>query len=277
MRIGRIAGMFLGVRRFLCLALACAAFLSACAQTPTAPSAAPTGVAVGEVPQTSVPVPPRISIAPPRGIGLTRYVAFGDSITWGAISGWDPRFLFAAANGGYVERLKSALDQHHAPQRFTVINEGVPGEFATYALPRFRSMLTSQKPQAVLLLEGVNDLNNDVPVSDIVAALRQMSDAARAVGVPVLLATMYQTYPVTDPMGQFRPNGAENIKAFNSEIRAYVSGRSNLHLVDLYAAINKREYVGADGLHLTDAGFEIVASVFMDRIEEAFPVRGSFQ
>jgi lysophospholipase L1-like esterase len=269
--------MFFGVRLSLCLTLTCAAFLSGCAQTPTAPSAAPTGVAVGEVPQTSAPVPPRISIAPPRGVGLTRYVAFGDSITWGASSGWDPRFLFAAANAGYVERLRAGLDLHHAPQRFTVINEGVPGEFATYALPRFRLMLTSQKPQAVLLLEGANDLNNNVSVSDIVAALRQMTDAARAVGVPVLLATMYQTYPVTNPQGQFVANGSENITALNSEIRAYVSGRNNVHLVDLYPAINKREYLGADGIHLTETGFEIMASVFMDRIEEAFPVRGSFQ
>ena len=38
-----------------------------------------------------------------------------------------------------------------------------------------------------------------------------------------------------------------------------------------------RSFVGNDGLHPTDAGFERMASVFLEAIEAAFPVRGSFQ
>src|SRR5690554_2526567 len=118
----------MGWVRIVCVVSAGVALLAGCSETPTSPSSSPmAGAVVGEVSQTTVPVPPRITLAPPGAVGLTRYVAFGDSITWGAYSAWDPRFLFAAANGGYPERLQAALNTYHAPQTFTVINEGLPG------------------------------------------------------------------------------------------------------------------------------------------------------
>lgn len=235
------------------------------------------GAVVGEVSQTTVPVPPRITLAPPGAVGLTRYVAFGDSITWGAYSAWDPRFLFAAANGGYPERLQAALNTYHAPQTFTVINEGLPGELAINALSRFRAMLTNRRPQAVLLLQGINDLNTGFSVSHTVEGLARMVDAATTLGVPVLIATMYQTYAVTDPDGHFRQNGAFDVPALNAEIRRLAAGRLNVHLVDLEPLMRNRALVGADGIHLQDAGFEVMASAFLAAIEAAFPVRGSFQ
>jgi lysophospholipase L1-like esterase len=251
--------------------------LAGCAQTPTSPTAVVPSAVVGNAPQTSPPIPPRITIAPPRAIGLTRFVAFGDSITWGATSAFDARFLFAAANGGYVERVEAGLNVFHAPQRFTVINDGLPGEQATNALVRFRNMLSTRRPQAVLLLEGINDLANDVSVSRTVDGLRQLLDAAALVGVPVLIGTMYQTYAVTDPDGHFRPNGASMVPAFNTAVRQLASGRLNVHLVDLEPVMRTRSLVGADGIHLEESGFEVMASTFMAAIEAAFPVRGSFQ
>jgi lysophospholipase L1-like esterase len=263
--------------RWSCWTLSGVLMLAGCSKTPTGPTTVAPSAVVGIVPQTSPPVPPRITIAPPRAIGLTRYVAFGDSITWGATSAFDARFLFAAANGGYVERVQAGLNVFHAPQRFTVFNDGLPGEFATNALPRFRNMLATRRPQAVLLLEGINDLSNDVSIVRTIDGLRQMLDAAALVGVPVLIGTMYQTYAVTDPDGHFRPNGAPFVPAFNAGVRQLASGRLNVHLVDLEPVMGTRSLVGADGVHLEDAGFEVMASTFMAAIEAAFPVRGSFQ
>lgn len=264
--------------RPLVLLISLASALSlACSRPPTAPSAVAPGATIGETPQLSVPVPPRIGVTPPRGVGVSRFVAFGDSITWGATSAWDPRFMFASANGGYPERVLASLTTHHAPQRFIMYNEGVPGELAINALSRFRALLTSRRPDAVLLLEGINDLNNDVSPSRVAGALRQMMDAATSVGVPVIVATMFQTYEVTDPTGGFRPNGASAVPALNAEIRRMAAGRTNVHLLDLEPRMSDRNLVGADGIHLTDAGFTVMASAFVDAIERAFPVRGSFQ
>jgi lysophospholipase L1-like esterase len=225
----------------------------------------------------TIPVPPRLTISPPRAMGATRFMAFGDSITWGANSAWDANFIFASANGGYPERLQSGLSSFHAPQRFTVFNEGLPGELAVNGLTRLRSLLTSRRPEVVLLLEGVNDISNDLDPIRVAGSIIQMADAATAVGVPVVVATMYQTYSVVDPDGHYRSNGAGLLPAFNAEIRRLSAGRLNVHLLDLEPPMRDRALVGADGLHLTDAGHELLASLFMQRVEAAFPVRGSFQ
>ena len=233
---------------------------------------------MASTPSTSlpVPVPPRLGVNPPKALGVTRFVAFGDSITWGAYSAWDPRFLFAASSGGYPERLTAALDSYHSPQRFTVYNEGLPGEVASGALTRFRAMLTARRPEVVLLLEGINDLGSDFGVSRTVGGIVSMIDAATAQGVPVVVATMFPTYAVTDPDGHYRHNGAALVPQFNAEIRR-LAGRTNVHIVDLESVMRDRSLVGTDGIHLTDAGFEVMASEFLEAIERAFPVRGSFQ
>ena len=259
--------------RLSCLILAIPLLVAGCSQTPTSPSATAPNVAIGVVPHTSIPVPPRNSLTVPDAIGLTRYMAFGDSITWGATSAWDARFLFAAASGGYPERLLAGLNTYHAPQQFTVVNKGQPGELAVNAVERFRLLLISEKPQAVLLLEGANDLSNGVSPVDTAGALRRMVDTALNSAVPVLLATMYQTYEVTDPTGILRHNGASQVPSFNSELKKIANGRLNVHIVDLYLLMNDPSYVGADGIHTTDAGFEVMASAFLDAIELAFPVR----
>ena len=225
-----------------------------------------------------VAIPPGLTIAPPRALGVTRFVAFGDSITWGASSAWfSAGVFFAAANGGYPERLQANLTTGHVPQQFTMFNEGLPGELAVNALTRFRTMLTTRRPGAVLLLEGINDLSNDIGVSRTVGGLRAMLDAAATAGVPVLLATHYQTYSVVDPDGNYRENGAPYIPAFNAAIRTLVAGRPNVFLVDLEPGMGDRALVGKDGIHLEDAGFDTITSRFLSVIEAAFPVRGSFQ
>jgi lysophospholipase L1-like esterase len=251
--------------------------IGGCTQTPTSPSTTAPGVAIGVAPRAEAPVPPRISAIPPRALGVTRFMAFGDSITWGATSAWDARFIFAAANGGFPERLQAGLNSYHPPQQFVVFNEGLPGELVLNALSRFRSLLTSRRPEAVLLLEGINDLSNDFTPTRVATALFQLVDAATALGIPVVVATMYQTYAEVDPDGHYRPNGADVVPLFNAEVRRLATGRLNVHLLDLEPLMRNRSYVGADGIHLTDAGFEVMAAAFLQRVEAAFPVRGSFQ
>jgi lysophospholipase L1-like esterase len=154
-----------------------------------------------------------------------------------------------------------------------MFNEGQPGEKAVNALARFLLMLTNRRPQAVLLLEGINDISSGTSPTQVATSLRQMVDESINIGVPVLLATMYQTYEVVDPDGNLRRNGASAVPALNTEIKKIPAGRLNVHIVDLYPIMNNRDYVGADGIHTTDAGFTVMASAFLDAIEAAFPVR----
>ena len=257
--------------------------LAGCSQTPTSPTA-PAAVAAAPdgISQTLATSAPALTINLPRALGTTRVVAFGDSITWGATSSFysapsGVNMYFAAANGGYPERLQAWLTQAHAPQTITMFNEGLPGELVANALPRFQMMLANRRPHAVLLLEGINDLSNSVSVSRVVDGLRSMLNAAATAGVPVLLATHYPTYSVTSPEGSYRENGAPYVPAFNVAIRQLAAGRPNVHLVDLEPHMSDRDLVGNDGVHLEDEGFDVMAERFQVVIEAAFPVRGSFQ
>jgi lysophospholipase L1-like esterase len=261
MRVARISYSLIAI--IVCLA--------GCSGAPTSPSAVAPAVVSGLAPESA------LTVTPPRAIGVTRFVAFGDSITWGAMSAFDFGVLYAAANGGYPERLEATLNTLHAPQRFSVFNDGQPGELATNALTRFRTMLTVRRPQAVLLLEGINDVSNGITPSATANGLRQMLDAAALSGVPVLLATMYQTYAVVDPAGGLRTNGATAVPELNQLIRQLAAGRPNVFLVDLELVMRDRRLVGADGVHPEDAGFDVMAATFMNAIVNAFPVRGSFQ
>ena len=250
---------------------------AACSKTPTSPSASASGAPIGAITQTSVPAPPRNSLTVPNAIGLTRYVAFGDSITFGSGSAFDPRFLFSALPGAYPERLLAGLETYFVPHDFTMFNEGQPGQWATGALDRFKIMLTEKRPQAVLLLMGFNDLNSGVTIADTITGLRRMLDAAGNAGVPVLVATMYQTYEVTDPQGVYRWNAYSVIQDFNVEVKKLPMGRLNVFVVDLYPLMNNPALIGADGVHTRPEGNEIMAGAFMDAIETHFPARRNTQ
>src|SRR5262245_23918102 len=268
--------------RMVCSVLTLAVLAAGCSQSPTAPTAVLPGER-GSLSQAAPPVSdgatnsPSSAIDPPRALGVARFVAFGDSITFGVMSSSDGSYLYAAANGGYVEQLEGDLNLLHQPQRFSVTNDGLPGELATNAVPRFRSMLTSRRPEGVLLLEGINDLSNEVSPLATVNALRQMLDAAAQMGVPVAIATMYQTYEAVHSDGSVRENGADSVPVFNAAVRALARGRLNVALVDLEPLMGNRRFVGGDGLHPTEAGFDVMASAFRRVIEAAYPVRGSFQ
>ena len=230
--------------------------------------------------QLAVPVPAGIVAPTTTALGASKFMAFGDSITWGTLSSYDGRMLYDGSPSSYAVRLQLALNTYHAPQRFTVINRGVPSEAVTTdGVNRIASTLAIDQPQALLLLEGINDLAGGVPISQIVAALQRVIDASLQRNIPVLIATMFQTYETTNPEnGHERDNAAGLVPEFNARIRQLAASRQNVTLVDLEVVFgSNRALLGGDGLHPTEAGYDRMASAFLTAIERAFPIRGSFQ
>jgi lysophospholipase L1-like esterase len=271
-------------------ALAVAAALAvagACAQTPTSPSATAGGAVVAEIKQTPASVPAAI-VPSPQAVGATRFIAFGDSITCGVIS--LPAFSLLPvhcdiADYGYPERLLTMLVTYNSSQVFTVRKRGEPGETAAAGIARLTSELAelagpsvpvNSRPQALLLLEGINDMGGlGISATRAASSVAQMVQIARVYNLTVLVATMYQTYP-----GARGENAADKIVPFNTELRRLVGGLQNVHIVDLYTSFGTNAngtYVGADGLHPTPAGYDRMAQKFHAEILAQFPVRGSLQ
>ena len=251
---------------------------AACTSTPTSPSRAAQAPTIANISQEPPPVPPRLTVTPPAALGATRFLAFGDSITFGYGSSSDGAFVFDHSGHSYPVRLRLALNQYHAPQVFSVVSDGVPGEWALDGARRIQASITTHRPQALLLLEGINDLGSGQSISQAASSVGRIIDVARLNNVTVLVATMPQTYVVTLSTGEVRDNAAELVPGFNTEIRRLATGRQNIYLVDLERAFGtNRALMSGDGLHPSESGYEVIATTFHTAIEAIFPVRGSFQ
>jgi len=260
-----------------------------CAQSPVSPTAPSAVVSRGVVPQAGGGPPVAGDPLPPlSAIGATRFLAFGDSITCGTPSSFDVIAfdVLCTEVSGYPQLVRGILQNVSPSQTFTVTNEGRPGEWAQQAISsgRFAQLMASIRPQGLLLLEGINDLNNGAGIGTTVNALQQMVELARLYNTTVLIGTMFQTCLSTSPTGVVRPNAYDRITSFNSAIRSMAAGRQNVYVVDVYAAFGNNcdanggvGWLGGDGLHPSSSGYEALASIFATAIRERFVVRGSYQ
>lgn len=272
--------------RLLSCALLLALVSAQCAQSPESPTGPTPVLSRGAAPQAGDP-PAGDSLGAVGALGATQFLAFGDSITWGQISSFDASILFDPVPGTeYPTQVDNQLESTFASQNFTVTNAGVPGEWAAQAISsgRFAQRMAALRPQGLLLLEGINDLNNDQSVAATVAALQQMVELARLYNTTVFIGTMFQTCVSTSPQGQVRPNAATRITGFNSAVRAMAAGRQNVHVVDLYAAFGNNcgpdggvGILGGDGLHPNPSGYTVLATAFTNALKSVFAVRGSYQ
>ncbi len=248
---------------------------------------APSSILVrGAAPQVGPPGP-TVALPNPAALGATRFLAFGDSITFGTLSSFDGAFLYDAGSAAsYPGQLQSLLTATFPAQAITIENRGKPGEWASEALSsgRFKQQMDAIGPQGLLLLQGINDLNNERSVSATVASLSQMIDVARLYNTTVLVSTMFQTCRSVSPSGTIRLNAADQVVPFNTALKAMAAGKLNVYVVDMYAAFGGNcgpdggvGWLGADGLHPTADGYEVMASVFAQAIRQRFPVRGSYQ
>ena len=199
----------------------------------------------------------------------TRFVAFGDSLTEGKLS----RIVSALEDypTSYTRDLHALLAGKYTSQSPTVNNQGWGGEWTSQGLVRLPEVLSTHAPVEVLLLmHGANDLNRPDGNTYIAAAaenVRQMVRAAQGRGSVVFLATL--------PPQRSNAAGAAFVPTYNQSLRA-VASSTGAYLVDVYAGfggVATTEMVGADGLHLTEAGYERIANLFFEAIQARLEVR----
>ena len=194
-------------------------------------------------------------------ITATRFLAFGDSLTEGKLSLTLDRLIDSPAHS-YPAKLLRLLSDRYSSQQIVVINEGFGGERVDESRSRFRAALSQHRPQAVLLMHGVNDLNGTATgkVQAAVDGLEELIKEGRDAGVAVFVATL-------PPLGPGPKAGCpECVEPFNERL-ARVAAAKQATLVDVYAAWGGRTgLMGADGIHPTEAGYEVIAAAFFEAI-----------
>ncbi len=236
----------------------------------------------------------QVTVARVPRLSATRFVAFGDSMTEGFVQvcrtttlrGLDAvledlaflsRFSELRPPGysavSYPVKLQSALSARYAAQSITVINEGNGGETAAAGALDLPRVLNADTPQALLLLEGINDIHAGRPtqataIPTVVSSLRTMVQEGKRRGMTVFLGTL-----LPQRKGACRgfdwTDDIEDVVAANSQIRSLASAEG-VPLVDVYQAFSGQvdTLLGADGLHPSEAGYQKMADLFYTAITQ---------
>jgi lysophospholipase L1-like esterase len=210
-------------------------------------------------------------------LAISRILAFGDSLTEGTVQ--PTRTLRALTVGkpeAYPFKLQTLLRTRYTTQTVAVLNGGQAGEHATWeaARRRLNDSLSEAKPELLLLMDGANDLLDLDGTTEpalgegIQAAVNAVEDMVRDAtgrGVRVMLATLP---PVV--AGLRRGGAASYLGKYNAQLKVMAS-KKGAQLVDVNALLSP-SLVGQDGLHLTEAGYQRVADIFLDAIAATYEV-----
>ena len=235
---------------------------------------------------------------------VTRFLAFGDSITRGedGVNGvpdpqpncpsptstspsaslrFYPRTILPDAQT-YPGVLQQRLVDRYTTQSPAVTNRGCPGEAVTDTNPdtfaRFVALTSSGAYDAVLIMEGTNDLmdahvSGDMSIPGRAGArLRLMVEDARSRNLRPFLATIP---PMNKDGSRGSHYGYELVADFNSSVRLIASAEG-VPLVDVEQKFGGNlSLLGADGVHPTADGYQAIADVFFDAIKSALEVKTS--
>jgi lysophospholipase L1-like esterase len=218
----------------------------------------------------------------PLLLSVTKFVAFGDSFTEGedgrnAILGLgiiDP-------TGTYPVLLQGLLNNEYPGQSIIVLNRGRSGEFVDDGRQRLPGVLEADRPGALLLLDGYNDLLGScrpqdattaqcaATTTDVVAGIRKMIQTAKTPGYGityVFVSTLTPPGPYIS--GKDHRIAGTAIVQTNTKLASMVRAEGAI-LVDPYPAFigHETEYVADDGLHLRRAGYQALAETFFAAIK----------
>ena len=201
-----------------------------------------------------------VTVRTSRMIAKTRFMAFGDSITEGAVS-LAPLIMLDGPET-YPFKLEQMLRERYFGQNIVVLNRGFAGDDTRDGARRLPQILQTDKPEVMLLLEGINNLG--ASTSTQVTAIRTMILEAKTQGVDMIIATVM---PVLPRWRLYTSSTMPKIQALNTEIFVLAAQYELGAPVDLFALFQARpELIGIDGLHPTLEGQTEIARAFRDEI-----------
>jgi lysophospholipase L1-like esterase len=199
--------------------------------------------------------------APPK-ISLTRFLAFGDSMTAGEVVDLNSvRGLAVHDELSYPTDLRFQLARRYTAQTVTVRNEGRSGEVVAGNAPRRLSgLLASGQYDVVLIMEGANDIASRDSLSIVLAVdgLQFMVREATRRGVRPFLGTL-------PPESGF---ARTLVSPFNARLKA-MADSEGVAVADVFDAFNGDfSFLGSDGLHPNAAGYQKIADTFFAVIRQ---------
>ena len=190
-------------------------------------------------------------------------VAMGDSTTAGT-PGWKSRIESPPAGAG-DDTSQYAYWLMRAHPEWLVVNQGVNGERSDQILARFERDVVRQRPKAVVIIAGVNDVYQGRPSSHVIAQLAAMYDLAKAAGIPVVAGSII-------PYNTATPDQNARMHEINAWIRKTATDDPAIDFVDTRAAAAAqgnldRLFESPDDLHPSPAGYRRMADAIRPVLE----------
>lgn len=190
-------------------------------------------------------------------------VAMGDSTTAGT-PGWKSRIEAPPAGAGdETSQYAWWLMQDHP--EWTVLNHGVNGERSDQIRGRFERDVIDQKPGAVVIIAGVNDVYQGREAQHVIEQLAAMYGRAARENIPVIAGTIV-------PYNSATAEQNARMREINDWIRKRAGEDDNVTFVDTRAAVAaaddaERLFESPDGLHPSPAGYRRMADAIRPALQ----------
>jgi lysophospholipase L1-like esterase len=157
------------------------------------------------------------------------------------------------------------------------INRGIDGQTTPEMLVRFRQDVIDVHPKVLVVLAGTNDIagvTGRTSNENIEANYASMAELARAHRIRVVFASILPVHNYThDAEESFALRPRERILALNKWLKDYCAKNGFVYLDYFSALVDDRgmlkRTLADDGLHPTDTGYKIMASLAEKAIQKA--------
>lgn len=215
-------------------------------------------------------------------LSALKFGTFGDSLTAGETGRPSVTLPFIDTPNAYPTRLQARFDEAYPDQDIVVINRGQNGDSVEATETALRIFLPRDRPDAVLLLTGYNDLTGPCGAGrggsgECEDAIDKVADVLRDCLRRVREANTGVRYTFLSNLTPPGPSGSNRIDRaaivhVNDRIRQ-LAAADGVVLVDSFSAFvgHEAEYLNVDGLHLRPAGYQALADAFFAAIKATIP------
>ena len=191
-------------------------------------------------------------------------VGIGDSTTAGTPGYRSPIEAPPNGSGNVESQYAYWLMRTHADWR--VLNRGVNGERSDQIRARFARDVVDAKPDAVVILAGVNDIYQGLPAAAVQRELEAMYSAARNAHIPVIAAAIM-------PFDTATPDQNARMHDVNAWIKTHAAAQG-IVFCDTRAAVAApgdadRLVSSPDGLHPSPDGYRLMALIIEPAVKRA--------
>ena len=189
-----------------------------------------------------------------------RIVALGDSTTAGTPAFQSP--IEAPPRGRGDETSQYAYGLMEAHPEWQVVNRGVNGQRSDEIRARFERDVLAERPGAVIIIAGVNDVYQGRTVDEVTAQLAAMYACAAEARIPVVAGSIL-------PYNTATPDENARMRRINDWIRR----QPGVAFADTRTAVAAsddpdRLFDSSDGLHPTPAGYRRMADAIRPALEQ---------